>query len=119
MPTVPYSKDAQPALGEFDGTAVFRWADLANGDAGLALAGGRLADRTVQVFGTFGSGGKAFIEGSNDGEHWATLTDPQGNALELTASKVEAISEAVQYLRPRVTGDGSTSLTILLFARTA
>ncbi len=119
MPTKDVSKDNQPDLGEYAGTAVYRWADLANGDTGVPLAGGRLADRSVQVIGTFGVGGKAFIEGSCDGQNWAALNDPQGNKLEIANSTViKAPLEAVPFLRPRVSGDGSTNLTILLFART-
>ena len=50
---------------------------------------------------------------------WATLTDPQGNALAVTGAKIEAIEEMVAGIRPNVTaGDGDTSLTVTLIVRT-
>ena len=74
-------------------------------------------DRSIQVNGTFGVGGSCSIEGSMDGTNYYTLTDPQGNALTFTAAKIEAVSELVLYIRPRVTaGDGTTSLTVSLIA---
>jgi len=46
------------------------------------------------------------------------LTDPQGNALDITAAKIEAISENVRLIRPRVTaGDVTTSLAVTILFR--
>lgn len=74
-------------------------------------------DRSVQVFGTFGTGGSVRIQGSNDGTNWAVLTDPQGNDLNITAAKIEAITELTRYVRPLVTaGDGTTSLSVIVLA---
>jgi hypothetical protein len=57
------------------------------------------------------------LEGSNDGTNYAALTDPQGNALDITTAKVEQIMELTRYIRPRVTaGDGTTSLTVTVMA---
>jgi len=97
------------------------WADLAQNDDGAKVKMSEYADRSVQVFGTFGAGGTVRIEGSNDGgTTWAVLSDPQGNALDVTTAKIEAVTEIVQMLRPRVTaGDGTTSLTVALIARRA
>ena len=65
-----------------------------------------------------GSGGTLKIEGSNDGANWSVLTDPQGNDLSFTASKIETVSEITRYIRPNVTaGDGTTALTVSLFGR--
>jgi hypothetical protein len=78
------------------------------------------ADISVQVFGTFGAGGTVLIEGSNQATPttWATLADPQGNALSFTAAKLEQILEMPRWIRPRVSaGDGDTSLTVALWAR--
>ncbi len=103
-----------------DNAWVVRWEGLTQAtlDEGDAFEGVGAADRSVQVFGTFGAGGTLRIEGSNDGTNWAALTDPQGNALDFTTAKIEAITELVRYLRPRVTGgDGTTSLTCVLLAR--
>lgn len=76
-------------------------------------------DRTIQVLGTFGTGGSVTIQGSNDdGTTWATLTDPLGNNLTFTAAGMKQITELPQYIRPNVTaGDGNTSLSVFLHMR--
>jgi len=104
------------------GCVLVAWAGLtfASTDEGSPLEFGAFADRSVQVTGTFGSGGSVRIEGSNDGVNYAVLTDPQGNALDITSAKIEAISELVRYVRPRITaGDGTTSLACTMMLRRA
>lgn len=86
---------------------------------GSKLAFDEYADRSVQVHGTFGAGGAVTIEGSNDGQHWAPLADPQGNPLVITTPKIEAILECVRFVRPVAAGDGTTNLTVLVFGRKA
>lgn len=94
------------------------WTPLANGDAGGAFETGDYADYTVQIAGTFGTGGSVNFEGSNDGSTWFVLTDPQGNAATKTAAALEVIEEAPRYVRPNVTaGDGTTALTATLWGR--
>lgn len=96
------------------------WAGLLNGDDGSPLGSSDYSDRSVQVTGTFGAAGSVSIEGSNDGTNYAQLSDPQGNALAITAAKIEQISELTRYIRPRVTaGDGTTTLVVTLLARRA
>ena len=109
VPTrVPVEKNAAVAL-------VTTWAGLANGDDGAPVELSFLSDRSVQVVGTFGVGGAVVIEGSNDGVNYATLTDPQGNALSVSAAKIESVMEVVRFIRPRVpAGDGTTSLSVVL-----
>lgn len=98
---------------------VIKWLALANGDTGTPWTGGDYQDRSVQITGTFGSGGSVSIQGSNDGgTTWATLTDPLGNALTFTAAGMKQITEIPYQIRPNVTaGDGTTALNIYLFAR--
>lgn len=97
---------------------VITWTGLGNGQSGDAIEENLWADRSVQVTGTFGAGGTLKIEGSNDGSNWAVLTDPQGNDLTFTATKIETVIEITRYIRPNVTGgDGTTSLTVSLFGR--
>lgn len=94
------------------------WANLANGDSGAPVDLVEFADRSVQVVGTFGTGGSVSLEGSLDASNFASLTDPQGNALAITTAKIEAVSELTYQVRPRVTaGDGTTSLTVSLLLR--
>lgn len=116
-------------MATIDGTGVWiarrvhknTWTPLANGDAGSALTAASLADKTVQILGTFGAGGTVIIEGSNDGgTTWATLNDSrgEGNALSFTAANVCTILENTERIRPRVTaGDGTTALTVIITSK--
>lgn len=100
-----------------DRAHLITWANMANGEVGVPFKMPRSADRSVQVDGTFGSGGNLRIEGSNN-ETYYPLTDPQGNALNITSGKIEAVTEIVVSLRPSVTaGDGTTSLTVTMLVR--
>ena len=76
-------------------------------------------DRTIQVTGTLGVGGTLVWEGSNDGGvTYATLTDPQGNALSFTAAGLEQVTELSEYARPRLTvGDVDTDLNVYCLLR--
>ena len=97
-----------------------RWFGMQLGDDGQAASGVEQMDRSVQVFGDFGAGGSVTIEGSLDGEHWATLSDPQGNPLVITSAKIEQITELTMHIRPRVTtGDGTTSLSVIIAGKAA
>lgn len=89
--------------------------------SGEWIAWAQWADRSVQVTGTFGAGGNLNIEGSNDGGTTAAiLTDPQGNALSFTATKIEQITEVCELVRPKVSaGDGTTSLAAVFVCRRA
>jgi hypothetical protein len=89
------------------------WATMLNGDSGLPLQMPAGSDRSVQITGTFGSGGTCVIEGSNDGTNYYTLNDPLGNALSATTARLKAILEVTGWIRPRISaGDGTTSLTV-------
>ena len=76
------------------------------------------ADRSVQLIGTLGAAGACTVEGSNDGgTTWATLNDPQGAPLVLTALGFYQILEFSKLVRPRITaGDGTTDLDLYLYA---
>lgn len=94
------------------------WAGMVNGDVGAAVSFPGFADRTVQVEGTFGTGGSVAAEGSNDATNFRALTDPQGTAIAITSAGIKAITEACVQVRPHVTaGDGTTSLTVTMFFR--
>lgn len=94
------------------------WNGLTVNDTGLPFVLSQYADRSVQVAGTFGAGGLVVIEGSNDSSIYATLNDPQGNAISITGPKIETISEIVVAIRPKVTvGDVTTSVNISMLVR--
>jgi len=96
------------------------WANLTDGgpDSGQPVQRPALVDRTVQVTGTFGSGGTVVFEGYNDGVNYYTLTNPLGTAISVTAAGISQVMEATAWMRPRITaGDGTTSLTVTVCAR--
>lgn len=96
------------------------WAGLLNGDQGAPVDLPAFADRSMQVVGTFGTGGSVSMEGSNDGINFAALSDPRGGALAITSARLEQVEDCAYRTRPSVTaGDGTTNLTVILFARKA
>lgn len=99
---------------------LFKWTGLQNGDTGAPLYLPKHSDKSVQVSGTFGTGGSCTIEGSNMDSSfvWATLNDPQGNALDVVSSKIEAVLENVYVIRPNVkAGDGTTLLDVYILMK--
>lgn len=73
-------------------------------------------DRSVQIVGTFDSA-TIVLQGSNDGATWATLTDPQGNVISATSTKLEQIEECTRYIRPSASGGGgSQDIDVYVFA---
>lgn len=106
-----------------DGSVVtFTWAGLTTtADTGLAVGmqWAPWADRTVQVLGSFGTGGTVLIQGSNDGgATYATLNDPGSSALSIQAAKIKSVLELTETVRPFISaGDGTTSLTVVMVCR--
>lgn len=97
---------------------VITWAGMRVGDDGKPQEMTDYADRSVQVFGTYGVGGAVRLEGSNDGAHWAVLSDPQGNELLLGEDSVRMVAEITRYVRPVIpSGDAATALTVALLVR--
>jgi len=92
------------------------WSNMTTDDVGEPIQFVGHADRTVQVFGEFG-GATVTLEGSLDRVNWATLNDAQGNAITITAARIEAVTELVLYTRPSVTGGTGTDVTVKLFMR--
>lgn len=93
------------------------WAGLSEADSSPApFEGPEWADRSVQIVGTF-NGGTVVMEGSNDGTNWATLTDPQGNAISKTAAGIEQIEEVTRYMRPKVSAGTGLTINVILLVR--
>jgi hypothetical protein len=67
-------------ITQFPHARLVTWSGLLNTDDGDPFEGAEFADRTAQVFGTFGAAGSVQLEGSNNGTNWNILADPQGNA---------------------------------------
>lgn len=118
MATRNYTVTEIREFGEKAHVVVWTGLTFATTDDGQPLQMPGSADRSVQVTGTFGTGGSVRIQGSNDGTNYVALTDPQGNALNITAAGIEAVQEITRYIRPLITaGDGSTSLTVTMLVR--
>lgn len=93
---------------------LYTWTPLHNGDQTSNIPGPGWADRSLQITGTFGTGGQVTIEGSNDGINFFTLNDPFGVPLVVTAASIKQITEVTLFARARVTaGDGTTAITII------
>lgn len=117
MANIPSVSSHLPAPGDLRAWGL-SWPNLANGDIGIGRDVIDFADRSVQVEGNFGVGGNLALEGTNDGTNWRVLHDPLGVALNISAPGIIQVSETVAQMRPRVTaGDGSTLLSVSLFAR--
>jgi len=110
-----FSKIRGPA-GGID-AIVAAWSPLAAaGDVGQALQRTDLADRSVQVTGTFAAA-TIVLEGSNDGINYFTLSNPAGAALSFTAAGLMQVNLPTAWVRPRVTVGSGASLTVRLTAR--
>jgi len=106
---------------EASGVIMVRWTNLLNGDDGQPFPCPHYSDKSVQVTGTFGTGGTIIAEGSNilDSPTYATLRDPLGNNISLTSAGIKQVMENSYWIRPRVTaGDGTTNLTVTVILHT-
>lgn len=115
MATITATITKVPDGGVMD-VYVVQWPAMGNGDTGTAVAMSGGSDRSVQIAGTFG-GATVVLEGSNDGTNYATLTDPQGNAISKTTAAIEAVSELTRYVRAVTTGGTGTNLNVTLIAK--
>lgn len=109
---------AKPITGAGD-AAVLTWTLTTADHTGDAIAYEDYADRTVQFTGTFG-GATVVWEGSLDNTNFFTLTDPQTSPISKTAAALEAVTEAVNFARPRlsVVGAGATIVAICYARKT-
>lgn len=91
---------------------------LGNADSGVAIQAPDAADRSIQLFGTFGSA-TVVVEGSNEivPTTYATLNDAAGNALSKTSAGVFFVAEDVRWLRVRSSGGSGSAITCILLAR--
>lgn len=93
------------------------WEHLHEGDEGESLPFSQYTDKSVQVVGSLG-GGSVVMEGSNDnGVTWAGLADPQGNALSISAPKLEQVLEIAQLIRPRIVGGSAADVSVYLLVK--
>jgi hypothetical protein len=102
---------------------VIQWRLMARTDTGQPYEfSAHYADKSVQVDGTFGVGGKCAIEGSNYNTSpvWAVLNDAQGNAAEIIAANIKQLLEITKQIRPNISaGDGTTALNVTMVIATS
>lgn len=111
-------------LGNFNGTGdavagyLLQWGPMANADTGAPQSLPGFCDRSIEVSGTFGSGGSVALEGSNDGTNFFALSNPAGTTIGITSAGLQPCTTSCLWIRPHVTaGDGTTSLTVTVYAR--
>lgn len=97
-------------------TFLATWTGLNTGDEGAPAELIDFADRTIQVFGTFG-GASVALHGSNDGVNYAVLADQQGVAIAITAAGIKAVGPLTKFIKPVVTGGAGVGITVLVLAR--
>ena len=95
---------------------VVQWAAIGDSDTCTAVEMPGHTVRSAQIAGTFGSA-TIVIQGSNDGTNYATLTDPQGNAISKTTAAIEQILENTRYIRPSTSGGTGSSINVTLLLR--
>lgn len=115
--------------GNIMGALIVTWGPMVLNDTGKPFVCPHRADKCIQVYGTFGAAGNAKMRGSNNQIYdtakgalsggsaptWATLNDPQANALDFTAAKIEGVLENPNAISPQISaGDGTTSLTVVM-----
>lgn len=101
-----------------DHVHIVTWEGLLNGDDGQRLEMVGSYDRSVQVEGTFGAGGRLEFEGSNDGVNYHTLTNLIGTPMQFKSAGIEKPNELTRFVRPRVSGGGgSTDLDVFILLR--
>ena len=86
--------------------------------AGVAYQNIGAPDKTIHVFGDFGSGTLTF-QGTNDPlkVDWAPLHDLAGAEIIVTTDTIAMIAENPRFVRPSLTGSTSPSLNINLLSR--
>ncbi len=106
-----------------DKTVTVTWSGLLNNDTGAPVYLARYPDKTMQNTGTFGSGGKVTMQGSNLATpSWGALNDAQGVVIAPTTNECILIAGSSLQIRPSVSdGDGDTDLvcTLICVARGA
>jgi hypothetical protein len=105
------------------GSMCVKWEGLDSDDTGAWVRVSNLRDKSIQMQGTLGTGGKMKVQGYNganpaDASAFGYLTYDGSTDIEMSAiGELFHIAEAVTWIRPIATaGDGSTSLTATMQA---
>jgi hypothetical protein len=97
-----------------DRVKVFMWTLSTADPQGDALVLPSHADKTIQVYGTFGSG-TVDIQGANHptSPTWSNLTDQSDNFLAFTSAKIEVIIQNPYQIRPVISGSTGATVTVV------
>jgi len=127
MPEIAAQPIAKRDDPQFNRVQIRRWQNMTTGDKGAPVVLCNHADRTIKVGGDFGGNAKVLIEGFigdpndaaeiADDANWLRLTDPSDNFLEIAEAKIEAVSQMVLMIRPRVVDGTNPLLTVYLLAK--
>lgn len=124
MAVIPYVIDVNTRT-----VKVVRWPAMANGDVGQGYPmASWYADKTVEVAGTFGTGGKAEVQGTNQFTDptaksepatgaYRPLEDPALALLDIitTDHQLKHVLSNPYWVRPAIiAGDGTTALSVIL-----
>ena len=112
-PTVSILEQVSPNIGP---AITYTWTGVTEADTFVAAEVPLvLPDRTVHIFGTFGSA-TVVINGSINGSTYTALNDQSDNALSKTAAAIESIAQLTRYVQPTHSGGTSESVTVILLA---
>ena len=93
------------------GLVRFKWAELTASDTASHIEWAKYADRSVQMVGA----ATVVLQGSNDGDNWATLHDLFGNPAMGTGGAIMQVAELTLFIRPVVFGAGTA--TVIMVAK--
>ncbi len=95
---------------------VATWPPAAETDTFAAISLPQRADRTFQVWGTFG-GATLSLNGSNDSVHYSILHDAFGNDVSLSASGIAQVTESSLWVQPITQNGSGSSVTVVMTFR--
>ena len=102
-----------------DGSAILvQWADGGSNNSAntyLPVSFPKHADKSIQVYGTFG-GASIALNGSNDNigtpANFAALNDPSSTVIAITSAKIKAVLENTVHVQPVASGGTAQNLNI-------
>ncbi len=118
MPEIQYAANTATT-----GVRVVTWEHVTQDDTCQAVACPQYDDKSIQVHGAFGKGGKVVIEGTNEvlgAENFVPLHDARGgtHTLSFVSADLRPILGNCYRIRPRVWGGSGVDLTIVLLVAT-
>lgn len=101
-----------------DRLKIYSWTLTDADPTGDALTHTSHADKTIQAYGTFGSG-TITIQGANHptSQTWATLTDHADAAITFTAAGMKLIAQNPWAIRPVLTGSTGATVTVIVVVK--